>query len=243
MRTLRHLNLSGLLRDSGPNGLPLLADLPALQNLDLSCCSNAYVSADALQALIPLRGLQELNLDGRQLNQVLSTLNNEGLACIAGLTTLRRLSLSRCHRLSDRGMASLKPLRSLQSLDLWGCGNIRDVGVAHLTGLLALQSLNLGQTGMERASLASLSALQKLALPSDSPITQKELSALSRLQALQSLVMDPSQVKTLPAGFKALCRLSLTQTPAASFLDSLAGNHTLRELSMMIENRDDSSPA
>ena len=68
-------------------------------------------------------------------------IGDEGLAHLAGLTSLWRLTISGAN-ITDDGLAALSNLKKLRIAHIQG--NITDKGLRHLEGLKSLQSLWIG---------------------------------------------------------------------------------------------------
>jgi serine/threonine protein kinase len=82
-----------------------------------------------------------------------------GLKSLAGIPSLRSLSLRDCKQLSDAGLAHLKPLISLRSLSLRGCEQLTDAGLEPLKSLTNLRALTLaGARHLTPSALADLRA-------------------------------------------------------------------------------------
>ena len=97
----------------------------------------------------------------------MTRIGDEGVAELASLTNLERLSLEKT-RISDEGLANLKPLVNLVSLDL-SSNEITDEGLKNLSALTKLEELNVAFcTGVTEEGLNAL----KQALPSLKKIEQ-----------------------------------------------------------------------
>src|SRR5690606_18447372 len=89
-----------------PQGLAHLAQLRALEQLDLSS-----IEAGALE---PLAGLRELSM----LDLRFCRVDEEGMRRIGQLTNLRRLDLMSNYRVDDAGVRHLASLSALEHLQL-----------------------------------------------------------------------------------------------------------------------------
>ena len=109
-----------------------------------------------------LQHLQPLNLHTLDLSFALrDELSEAGMKCIGEMTSLQRLSLSRCH-ISDAVLAHLSHLTSLRSLDVGLCNKLTDSGIVHLKRLLSLEELYLSFSGITDMALSHLSVLKRL---------------------------------------------------------------------------------
>lgn len=185
-------------------GLKNLTDLKNLQenlySLQISDCTN--ITEEGVKSVIALKRLNNLYIQGcgfsgvglKGLNlKVLmadrSSINDEGLHCIAEMNNLRSLGLSFCENITDTGLGELGALLQLEELDLNGCKQISDLGLRNLATLKKLRKLDL--RGCEKITdqglqnLASLVNLQELNLEDCSQITGNgfsKLRALSRVK-------------------------------------------------------------
>ena len=135
-------------------------------------------------------------------------LNDEALAHIGKVTTLRELELGDAE-ITDAG---LKHLRGLQSLTFLGLGWTKDVTDAGLPELIALSNLEvlvLSGTKVTDAGLAQLAMLPRLkevrlaALPN---VTDAGLMKLQACKALTTIVVN-KKTGTTPAGIAAFRQL------------------------------------
>ncbi|KAH9300910.1 hypothetical protein KI387_012493, partial [Taxus chinensis] len=102
----------------GNVGVTALMNLcPNITHLDLGFCNK--VTNRALEAIGASRCLETLVLDGCRL------VTGEELASLVSgstATTLKRLDLCQCNRITDLGITLLQQLSCLQVLNLAGCG-------------------------------------------------------------------------------------------------------------------------
>ncbi|KDD71693.1 hypothetical protein H632_c4551p0, partial [Helicosporidium sp. ATCC 50920] len=104
----------------------------SLRSLDLRGAQR--LSAQGFSALSYASGLRRLALDG-------SSLCDDALQSLRGLSSLEHLSARSCLRLSGYGLSALRHA-GLRSLDLAGCGlSLREPGGAALAALGTLSSL------------------------------------------------------------------------------------------------------
>ena len=131
---------------------------------------------------------------GVSLNWTKSTVTDDGLVHLRGLTGVRRLDLIGT-QVTDAGLAHLQGLTALQSLDLGGT-QVTDAGLTHLQGLRGLQTLSLNNTqvtGTGLAHLRGLTSLQALHLVNEK-FTDTGLAHLQGLTSLQELRLNGTQV-------------------------------------------------
>jgi Leucine-rich repeat (LRR) protein len=111
---------------------------------------------------------------------------------------LKRLFLHET-RITEEGLACLAELSSLERLSLLG-NNVGDAGMAHLRQLRALTSLNLNRTRLSDRGLsevARISTLENLHLE-NTQVTDEGLQAIKALSRLRRLSLGGS--KTTPPG-------------------------------------------
>ncbi|HUW18604.1 MAG TPA: hypothetical protein VMW16_04815 [Sedimentisphaerales bacterium] len=136
------------------DGLAFLKELPALEWLELSGVNLGPTG------IAHLKGATSLGT--AKLRGVIMDVNDNDLAYVAGLTSLRYLYIlidkgSRSS-VTDRGLANLSKLKALESLWLNHCEGITDAGLKHLEGLASLTDLNLEDS---RITLAGVARLKK----------------------------------------------------------------------------------
>lgn len=192
LHTLRELRLD-YRKEIQPSWLHPLEDLPLLQTLGLR-----FVPVDdaAAARLVRLGSLSRLELTFD--NQ----LGDAGVAAIAGIRTLRTLSLRGCGNITPRGMAALGRCTQLEQLDL-GCVNgtttwlIRDLpelaprassaGIRSLEQRLLASDMSTSRSvgrGVDDDVLVALSALGRLSvlrLGGAGPVTERGLGAIAGL--------------------------------------------------------------
>ncbi|HZN41784.1 MAG TPA: C45 family autoproteolytic acyltransferase/hydrolase [Planctomycetota bacterium] len=186
--------------------LPLLSQLPDLEELNLG---NVALTDANVRALQGLSKLQSLGFMG-------APIGDEALAVVKTLPALRVLNIS-ATKVTDAGLAHLRELTALQYLGLKGTG-ITDAGLVHVASLTGLGNLNLADTkvtdaGLER--LAGLTRLESLNLSNDD-VTDAGLAKLGRLIGLAGLNLTGTKVTD--AGlvhlrqFPKLTKLNVTGT-------------------------------
>ncbi|GLJ30301.1 hypothetical protein SUGI_0599470 [Cryptomeria japonica] len=116
----------------------LMKSCPKIKHLDLGFCNR--ITDQALEAIGASNCLEVLLLNGCKL------VTDRGLASLAlgsTATTLKRLDLSYCDRITDRGVSLLKHLSCLQELNLEGCGQeVTDSGGMELGAIQTLEKIN-----------------------------------------------------------------------------------------------------
>jgi hypothetical protein len=112
---------------------------------------NSSITDDGLKALEPLRGLENLQLDGTRVTTT-------GLEHLRWMSRLQHLSLT------GTGVTSLAPLRHLVGLKILSLNEtpITDSGLAPVAGFPGLRSLDLRGTPIGDATLAKVSGLAGL---------------------------------------------------------------------------------
>lgn len=211
-------------------GLAHLGSLHSLRSLQLVKNSNPELN-HYLQYIGSLPALENLGFPE-------SALSDEGLACLKGLSRLRRLDLQGTS-ISEQGLVHLAALPNLEELDLSGTP-IGDAGARHLENLKQLRKLVVRQTNITEAGLASLSrltALEELGIPSRAATDAgfyhlSKLKSLKRLWPVTSSALTDVGLRILPS-MTALESLHIRApglTDAA--LPYIARCHSLRELNL-----------
>jgi hypothetical protein len=183
---LQSLDLNNGLTDER---LAQLADLAELEYLQTNV---AQVSDDGLKPLARLKNLRNLKFfhPGKAFSGV-------GLAHLAGLPHLERLTVAGSLAFNDDGMAAVARLTRLQEFRLWHAGPTQE-GVKKLKELKNLKSLYLGQrltykppacpTDDTVAILAEIKSLESLQLD-ETRLTFAALQRLKQLPALKKLTL------------------------------------------------------
>jgi hypothetical protein len=183
---LKTLDLNGGLND---DRLALLVGLAELEYLQTN---QAQVSDDGLKSLARLRGLRNLKFfhPGK-------AFSGAGLAHLADLPSLERLTVAGSLAFNDDGMAAVSRLTRLQEFRTWHVGATQE-GVKALKALKNLKSLHLGQrltykppacpSDETLAILAELTSLEMLQLE-EAHLTFDALRQLQRLPALKKLTL------------------------------------------------------
>src|SRR6476620_9417626 len=105
--------------------LPIFADLPDLQHLDLTATK---VTGAGLAALTHLQRLQGISLDSSK------NVTDDALEILGRFPNLRYLELGCCAQLTDAGVAHLRVLTNLESLTL-DHTQVSDAGLVYLASL------------------------------------------------------------------------------------------------------------
>ena len=92
-----------------------------------------------------------------------TSLTEDGLRAVGGLTTLTYLELSHCDHVTNAVLRELRGHTALTTLYLFGCSLVTDVGVRELRGLTELTTLSLsGCFFATDAGLQHLTSLSRL---------------------------------------------------------------------------------
>jgi Leucine-rich repeat (LRR) protein len=151
LRSLRELNLSGN-KTLSDDGLRTLGELPDLVSLQLQNCT----ALGDLPSLAGMSSLQTLNLGA-------TGISDDALRSLAGMHSLRLLSLYGNDTITDRGIAHLGELTSLQEIQLPTSSKLTDASLETLARLRNLQALSLNFTGTYTlAGVTKLKALRNL---------------------------------------------------------------------------------
>jgi hypothetical protein len=176
-------------------------------------------------------GIEEVWLGGTRVTDI-------GLAQLASLKKIEKLSLSGCEHITGAGLRHLQGLNKLKFLGLSRCVHVTDVGLRHLKGLTALSHLWLDGCDLSDAGLAELQGLSDLRTLTltGRHISDEGLAHLSRLTKLQDLRLFDADVtdKGLAhlSGLTSLEKIELqgcTQITGAG-LQSLAGLQNVKSL-------------
>lgn len=186
LRQLKMLSLSGGLDDARLAQLTALADLEYLQT------NLAQVSDDGIKPLAKLTSLKNLKFfhPGK-------AFSGAGLAHLAGMSSLERLTVAGSLAFNDDGMAAVARLTSLKEFRTWHAG-ATDEGVKKLRSLGGLKSLTLGQrltykppacpSDATLVILAEMKSLESLQLE-EARLTFAALKQFQHLPALKKLTL------------------------------------------------------
>lgn len=168
---LQTLSLSNCLNDAR------VAQLTGLTNLEYLQTNLAQITDDGLKPMARLKKLRNLKFfhPGKEFS-------GAGLAYLAGLPNLERLTVAGSLAFNDDGMAAVAKLTGLKEFRTWHAGPTLE-GVKKLTGLKNLKSLHLGQRLTYKPP----------ACPSDAT-----LAVLAEMKSLEALTLDEARL-TLPA--------------------------------------------
>ena len=160
--------------------LEYLLQSPMLSSLSVRDSMLSMNWFSLLKEKNPLLHLKELNLHS------CSKISNNDLEAISYLTSLEKLVLCNCHRISARGIPTIaRNLRNLKHLDFTGCPAVNDVVLFHVSNL-SLQTLSLSfchlvtdyGIGQLFKGTGSSQTLEKLNLLSCHEITDKALDEI-----------------------------------------------------------------
>jgi hypothetical protein len=157
--------------------LPLLAQFPDLEELNLG--NPALTDADVQR----LRGLPKL----RGLSLMGAPIHDEALEVMKTLPALRELNIIET-KVTDAGLAQLRDLKDLEYLGLKGTA-VTDAGLANLTGLSGLDALNLADTTTTDAGLVHIGRITNLKglNISGTKVTDAGLAHLKQISKLTKL--------------------------------------------------------
>ena len=127
--------------------VPLLSQLPDLEELNLANPALTETDVRALSGLPKLRDLSLMN----------APVGDEALAVMKTLPSLRNLNVIGT-KITDAGLAHLHGLKGLEWIGLKETA-ITDSGLAQLISLTGLEAINLANTGVTDAGLAQLGRL------------------------------------------------------------------------------------
>ena len=164
--------------------LPLLAQLPDLEELNLG---NPAVTDADVRALQGLPKLQSLGLMG-------APISDEALEVMKTLPALRILNISGT-KVTDAGLVHLQGITALEYLGLKGTA-VTDAGLAQLKSLTHLNNLVLADTQVTDAGLvylAGMTRLESVNLTNDN-VTDAGLAHLGRMSGLAGLNLTGTKV-------------------------------------------------
>lgn len=183
---LKSLSFGKGLKDAS---LPLLAGLTALESLQTNL---ALITDDGVKGLAAFKGLKILKMF-----HPCKEFSGAGLAALAELPALERLTVAGSLAFDDAGMAAVGKLTRLKEFRTWHAGQTLE-GVKHLKSLPALQSLTLGQ---------------RLAYKPPTTLADETLAVLAELKSLETLQLEEARLKreslALLRGLPALKKLTL----------------------------------
>jgi len=187
LATLKTLDVNKGLTDER---LTLLAGLTALEYFQSNL---AQLTDDGLKPLGKLQGLRTLKFFHPG-----PAFSGAGLAHLADLPRLERLTVAGSLAFNDAGLAAVARLGKLQEFRTWHAGGT-DAGVAKLAELKHLRSLYLGQrltykppaspTDATLAIVAGMKSLETLQL-AEARLAFPALEQLKQLPALKTLTLE-----------------------------------------------------
>ena len=188
LSSLRGLALNSE-RSVGSNGLAVLKDLPALEFLDL----DPGVIDAGLEHIGQLRKLRWLRLR-------MGRIRGPGLAHLANLPRLERLSLWGTTGLTDQHVRYLEGLTRLKSLTLWGNDvPLTDASLASISKLASLEELHLIRlkTDFTDAGVAKLTKMPKLRNLGASPDDASILAGMEQLESVSVIALTSRNMQAL----------------------------------------------
>lgn len=148
LRRLENLSLRGA--SISDSGLKAISSLETLKDLDLF---GTNVSDQGLSALSRMKNLRDLHLP--------TSITDEGLVHLEGLSQIRSLKLSNNRNIRDHGLAHLSKLSQLEVLDCGGT-NIGNEGVRNIRDLRELRVLKMNGTRIGDPAMAFIGAMSNL---------------------------------------------------------------------------------
>jgi hypothetical protein len=155
----------------GDAHLPLLASLSELESLQTNL---SLITDDGVGGLAALKSLKILKFfhPGK-------SFSGSGLAKLAGMEKLERLTVAGSLAFNDDGMAAVGKLTRLKEFRTWHAGQTLE-GVKHLKTLTSLKNLTLGQ---------------RLAYKPPTTIADDTLAVLAELKSLETLELQEARLK------------------------------------------------
>jgi len=176
-----------------------LAHLNGLSNLEKLYVRSLKRDATAMDisGLVSLTSLSiQMNFERQGKNRIYEHFKNDDLACLAGLTRLKRLQLN-SPGIGDEGIAHLATLKDLNFISVID-SSISDKGLYHLSQLDSLSQIiiNGGEfTDKGIAYLQDLRPLATLTLTSNQGISNKAINDLQeKLPSLTRITIDSPQL-------------------------------------------------
>lgn len=183
---LRSLSFGPGLKDAS---VPLLAGLPELDSLQTNL---ALISDDGVKAFAAFKSLKVLKFF-----HPCKEFTGTGLAALAEMPSLERLTVAGSLAFADDGMAAVGKLTRLKEFRTWHAGQTLE-GVKHLKGLTNLKNLTLGQ---------------RLAYKPPTTLSDETLGVLAELKSLETLQLEEARLKreslSLLKGLPELKKLTL----------------------------------
>lgn len=133
---------------------------------------------------------------------------NQGLECIAQMTSLTSLNLHDCNGVTNKGLLRLTNLQCLSSLSLKGCNKLTNGAFEAFQGHSALTHLNLFGCRLTDKGLLPLTGLQLVSLHlGNTRVRDEGLSYLARITTLQELHFEQEQLSD--AGVMQVCSICM----------------------------------
>ena len=155
----------------GDAHLPLLAGLSELETLQTNL---ALITDDGVKALAGFKALRIVKFF-----HPCKAFSGSGLAALAEMATLERLTVAGSLAFNDDGMAAVAKLTRLQEFRTWHAGQTLE-GVKKLKSLPNLKSLTLGQ---------------RLAYKPPTTIADDTLEVLAELSSLETLQLEEARLQ------------------------------------------------
>ncbi|MBW8034243.1 MAG: hypothetical protein FVQ79_00830 [Planctomycetes bacterium] len=180
--TLEYLHLPNIgLTDPG---VARVAELENLKYLWVGGRFSSPLTDKCLSSVAKLKKLEQLSIGG-------AGIGDEGMDHIAGLGNLKELSLFKADLLTNDGLAKLARLKSLTRLSLPRRSKVSLAGLKPLNGLTNLKYLNIGGISQDYSvmDLSGLKNLEKITIgtphKSEDLLTDADLACLSGLKKLK----------------------------------------------------------
>jgi hypothetical protein len=177
-------------------GLAHLAELSNLKHLQISrihfndpATNKEYYTDRGLADLAKLRQIEELHIGS-------VGITDAGMEHVAKLTSLKKLHMFGCDKVTDKGLAKLTALKSLKNLDI-SYSRLTIAGLAPLNSMVNLTRLDVGdlERGGAVLNLSGLVNLEDLSLGfgpySQDAFGDADLACLANLKKLRWLQIGP----------------------------------------------------
>ncbi|KAG1655240.1 hypothetical protein FOA52_007972 [Chlamydomonas sp. UWO 241] len=197
----------------------LVSRFPNLKSLHLTNCSN-----------IRNRSLLIISRAGLALHTLTlgddvcrPWVTNEGLACIATMTSLTALNLHECNGVTNNGLNALTNLPCLSALSLKGCRKLTNGAFETLACHPALTELNLYGCRLTDKGLLPLTGLRLVSLRlGNTRVSDEGLSYLARITTLRELHFDHEELSDV--GVAQLSTLTRLESLALRDCDDVSGD-------------------
>ncbi|KAG1679099.1 hypothetical protein FOA52_000454 [Chlamydomonas sp. UWO 241] len=187
-RSVADANLESL-TPSDLQARTLVARFPNLRALHLTHCANIRNRSLMIISGAGLK-LHTLSL-GDDSVAARPWVTNEGLACIAHMTSLTSLHLHDCNGVTNNGLLALAGLHRLSTLSLKGCRKLTSGAFEALQGHSGLTHLNLHGCRVTDKGLAPLVSLGLVSLQlGNTRVRDEGLSYLAQITTLRELHFD-----------------------------------------------------